>query len=69
MQKMPMPVTVKVTTAKGDTQTVKLPVEVWHHGSEWTFKVNTTDRIVSVVADPEKRLPDINEANNTWTGR
>ncbi|WP_018611997.1 M1 family metallopeptidase [Segetibacter koreensis] len=69
LQMMPMPLTVKITTVGGQAQVVKLPVEVWHHGGKWTFKVNTTEKITSVVIDPDKRLPDINEANNTWIGR
>lgn len=66
LQMMPMPVTVKITTASGQTEELKLPVEVWHHGSTWTFRVNTSEKIASVVIDPKKRLPDINESNNTW---
>lgn len=69
LQMMPMPVTVQVTQASGKTEIIKLPVEVWHHGSQWTFKVNTTEKIASVVLDPNKRLPDINEENNTWSGK
>lgn len=68
LQMMPMPVTVQVTQASGKTEIIKLPVEVWHHGSKWTFKVNTTDKINSVVIDPKKRLPDVSEANNIWSG-
>ena len=64
LQKMPMPVAVQITEENGKISTVKLPVEVWHHGSRWTFRANTTSRITTVVADPEKRLPDINESNN-----
>jgi len=66
LQKMPMPVTVQVTEENGKVSTVKLPVEVWHHGSRWTFRANTTSRVTSVVADPGKRLPDINVSNNIW---
>ncbi len=69
LQMMPMPLTVQITQASGKKEDVKLPVEVWHHGSKWTFKANTTEKIKTVVIDPEKRLPDINEANNTWTGK
>ncbi|HKG69198.1 MAG TPA: hypothetical protein VKA92_10035, partial [Segetibacter sp.] len=65
----PMPITVQVTQASGKTEIIKLPVEVWHHGSQWTFKVNTTEKISSVVIDPKKRLPDVNEENNTWSGK
>ncbi|MDQ6813659.1 MAG: M1 family metallopeptidase, partial [Bacteroidota bacterium] len=66
LQMMPMPVTVQVTQVSGKTERVKLPVEVWHHGSKWTLRVNSTDKISSVIVDPDKRLPDINDANNTW---
>ena len=69
LQMMPMPVTVQVSQASGKTEIIKLPVEVWHHGSQWTFKVNTTERLSSVVIDPMKRLPDVNEENNTWSGK
>jgi hypothetical protein len=67
LQMMPLPVTVQVTQENGKTELVKLPVEVWHHGSKWTFRVNSTEKITSVIIDPLKRLPDINDANNTWT--
>ncbi|GEO10644.1 M1 family metallopeptidase [Segetibacter aerophilus] len=67
LQMMPLPVTVQITQANGKSELVKLPVEVWHHGSKWTFRVNSTDKITSVVIDPSKRLPDINDANNTWS--
>lgn len=66
LQMMPMPLTVEVVPVTGKTQTINLPVEVWHHGSEWTFRVTTTGPIKSVTIDPGKRLPDINEENNTW---
>lgn len=69
LQMMPMPVTVQITQASGKTEEVKLPVEVWHHGSKWTFKVSTTEKITAVIIDPAKRLPDINEANNVWNGK
>ena len=68
LQMLPMPITVQVTQANGKVEIVKLPVEVWLHGSKWTFKVNTTQKISSVIIDPQKRLPDVNEANNSWTG-
>jgi hypothetical protein len=69
LQMMPMPVTVQVTQENGKTEVVKLPVEVWHHGSKWTFRVNSTNKITSVVVDPAKRLPDYDDTNNTWTAK
>jgi hypothetical protein len=66
LEKMPMPLTVKVTTADGNIQTINLPVEVWQRGDSWTFPVKTTAEVTEVVADPDKKLPDINPANNSW---
>lgn len=66
LEKMPMPVTVKVTDADGETQTIKLPVEVWQRGDSWTFPVKTKAEVKEVVVDPDKVYPDINYANNTW---
>src|SRR5690606_36793345 len=33
-----------------------------------TLKVPTTSSVVSVLLDPESRLPDADRADNTWTG-
>jgi aminopeptidase N len=66
LEKMPMPVTIEIKEAGGNINRVKLPVEVWQHGSMWRFKYNYQNRIDSVILDPDKRLPDINPANNTW---
>jgi hypothetical protein len=67
LQQIALPVIVKVTERNGHTQEVKLPVDVWRRDTEWTFKVNSTSPITSVVLDPNNELPDINRKNNTWT--
>lgn len=61
-----MPVTVSVKEENGQTHLLKLPVGIWAHGPEWTFLAPTTSKILSVVLDPDHRLPDTNRANNTW---
>nr|WP_294905208.1 M1 family metallopeptidase [uncultured Lacibacter sp.] len=66
LEKMPMPVTVKVTDVNGAEQLIKLPVEVWQRGDTWNIAVETKAEIKEVVVDPEKRLPDMNYANNSW---
>lgn len=66
LERLPMPVTIEVREAGGKTGRIKLPVEVWQHGATWKFLYPSTTRIESVVLDPDKRLPDSNEANNTW---
>jgi len=66
LQEMVMPVIVKVTEKNGNTQEIKLPVEIWQRGGEWTFKYNSTTPVTSIVLDPHDELPDINRKNNDW---
>ena len=66
LQKMALPVTLKITEENGNTQLLNLPVNVWQRDSDWTFKCNTTSKIASVVLDPEEVLPDIDRKNNKW---
>ncbi|HTQ66910.1 MAG TPA: M1 family metallopeptidase [Puia sp.] len=68
LEKLPMPVTVEIKEDNGKTGRVKFPVEVWQHGNTWRFYYNSTSKIESVTIDPDKRLPDINDSNNTWKG-
>jgi len=66
MEKMAMPVTVEIKEVNGKISRVKLPVEIWQHGKTWKFNFASTSKIESVVIDPDNRLPDANNANNTW---
>lgn len=66
LEKMPLPLKVKITDVNGDVQIIQLPVEVWQRGDTWTFPVKTNAEVKEVVVDPELKLPDINNANNTW---
>ncbi|MEI9921346.1 MAG: M1 family metallopeptidase [Bacteroidota bacterium] len=66
VEKLPMPATVEVTTVSGKKERVDLPVEVWQHGSTWKFAINSTEKISSIVIDPDKKLPDVNFSNNSW---
>ncbi|WP_348797465.1 M1 family metallopeptidase [Flavobacterium adhaerens] len=65
-EKMPMPVIMDVKTKSGKVTRVTLPVEIWQRNNDWSFKVNTTEEIESVVIDPAHVFPDVNESNNTW---
>jgi len=60
------PITAEVKEANGKTSTVRLPVEIWQRGGTWTFRVDTTSPLSTVVLDPTKILPDVNRGNNTW---
>jgi hypothetical protein len=66
LEKLPMPVTVEIKQANGKTGRVNLPVEIWEHGSTWKFHYASTDKITEITIDPDKRLPDIDESNNSW---
>jgi hypothetical protein len=66
LEKFPMPATLEITQANGKSERVNLPVEIWQKGNTWKFYFHSTDRIDSIVLDPDKVLPDINESNNTW---
>jgi Peptidase family M1 domain len=66
LEKMPMPVTVKIVDVNGVEQLIKLPVEVWQRGDTWSFPVATKAAVKEVIVDPEMRLPDMNPANNKW---
>ncbi|NGP86891.1 M1 family metallopeptidase [Fodinibius halophilus] len=65
--KLVMPVKMEITQANGTTETVRLPVQVWHRGNEWTMKYESTSEITKVVIDPQKEFPDVKPANNIWT--
>ncbi|MCY4780444.1 M1 family metallopeptidase [Sphingobacterium sp. UT-1RO-CII-1] len=66
LQKLPMPVVVEATTETGKTIRKKLPVEIWQRNSSWTFKLNSTEKLIKVVIDPDNVYPDINPENNIW---
>lgn len=66
LEKMVMPVNVKVIETNGTEHVLSLPVEIWQRGAKWTFDVPTTSEVKQVSVDPEKKLPDFDRANNTW---
>lgn len=69
LQQMVMPAVVKITEQNGKVETVRLPVDIWSRGADWTFRYHSTSTITSVVLDPNGEFPDIDRKNNTWTGK
>jgi hypothetical protein len=69
LQKMALPVIIKVTEKNGNSNIVRLPVEIWQRGGQWTLKYNSTSAITSVVLDPDNELPDIDRKNNVWPAK
>ncbi|RFM29515.1 M1 family metallopeptidase [Deminuibacter soli] len=66
LEQLPMPAVIEIKEANGKVSRVKLPVEVWQHGSSWKFHVNSTDKVIKATIDPDKTLPDYNKSNNSW---
>ena len=66
LAQMPMPIIVQFKTKSGQTDLVKLPVEVWMKNKSWKISYPTTDELVEVLLDPNKVLPDGNADNNKW---
>lgn len=67
LDKMAMPVSMKITLQNGKSSVVKLPVEIWQRGAEWTFKYNSGSPVTAVELDPDNDLPDANRQNNSWS--
>jgi aminopeptidase N len=68
-EKMPMPVTVEIKEENGKTGRVNLPVEIWQHGTTWSFIYKSAGSIQQVVVDPDKTLPDVDTTNNIWSAK
>ncbi len=65
---MVLPVPMKIEQENGKTDSIELPVEVWHRGGEWTFHYPSTSAIKKITIDPDHDYPDINPENNSYTG-
>ena len=66
---MVMPAELSITFDDGSTTVVKLPVEMWNIGDRFTYRVGGTKRVRAIEIDPRRALPDIDRANNRWSGR
>jgi len=66
LQKMAMPVKLRITEKNGTMREVKLPVEIWQAGSSYVYNYDSKTTIESVIVDPDMQLPDINPENNKW---
>ena len=63
----PMPVPVRITLADGSVIERVLPVEPWLEGrTRQTITLDSAE-VASVEIDPDRRMPDVDRANNAWT--
>ncbi|MBS1667223.1 MAG: M1 family metallopeptidase [Bacteroidetes bacterium] len=66
LEQMPMPVNIEIKEENGKVSRVRLPVEIWEHGSTWKFRFEPSSKITEVTIDPDKHYPDVNISNNYW---
>lgn len=69
LDKMIMPVIIRVEQENGQVETKTLPVEMWQRGADFTIFYPSKSNIKKVWLDPEKVLPDMNRSNNEWRSR
>jgi hypothetical protein len=65
--RMVLPVTIRGTTADGATVSAQVPAEAWQDGATFQAWLPSTERLSTVVADPDEALPDSDPANNRWS--
>lgn len=65
-EKSAFPVKIEINFEDGAQQELKLPVEVWLSGSNYSFRVKQSSPVISVIIDPEHQLPDVVRSNNEW---
>lgn len=65
-RQMVMPVKLRIIENNGTVKDIKLPVEIWQKGDEFTFNYNSTSPLKKVIVDPEEQLPDADPGNNYW---
>ncbi|MES2457471.1 MAG: M1 family metallopeptidase [Bacteroidota bacterium] len=66
LKQLPMPIILELKKKSGSKEVIRLPVDVWMRNKDWTINYPTTEEVVSIVLDPERVLPDVDEENNTW---
>ena len=63
---MVMPAEIRLRYADGQTQFVKLPVDMWNLGNHFTYRAAGGRPIIGVDVDPHEALPDVDRSNNSW---
>jgi hypothetical protein len=67
--RMAMPLIIEYETVSGKKERLSYPVEIWQNNVQWSTWLRTTERLRSLVIDPDKVFPDMNFGNNRWVAR
>jgi hypothetical protein len=63
---MTLPLEMDLTYADGNTERVRLPVEMWNLGTSFAYRVRGGRQVTAVVVDPRGVLPDVDRKNNAF---
>lgn len=63
---MVLPVQLELRYGDGTSERRDLPVEMWHLGSKFVYRMTSPKQLVGVVIDPRRAYPDIARDNNEW---
>jgi len=63
---MVMPAELELEFAGGASERIRLPVEMWKLGPEYTYRVAPGREVTGVTLDPRGVYPDVDRANNAW---
>ncbi len=66
---VPMPVELDLRLEDGTAQHLRLPVEIWYGGDQYTLLVPGPKRVVGASIDPRSGYPDVRRENNAWMAR
>jgi hypothetical protein len=69
LDKMVMPVTLRVTFADGTKRDIRLPAETWIRQASTEVPVVSGSPVVRAELDPDHKLPDKDRSNNHFTAR
>jgi aminopeptidase N len=64
LDRLVMPVTLRVTFADGSSRDIKLPAETWIRQGSALVPVISDSPVVRAELDPDHKLPDKNRSNN-----
>jgi len=61
-----MPAELALTFEDGTRTAVRLPVQMWNLGRQFTYRVPEKKRVRRAQVDPRHVLPDVDRANDVW---